>query len=340
MTDSSDLLNSPQSREERGALFSGISLFAGCGGSDLGMREGGIESIWANDISQDACSLYARVTGSPVIEHGNIRSVDEFPKADVLCGCYPCQGYSQGGTRVSSDRRNLLYREFDRVLRKTRPLAFIVENVDGIRFTHNAALLRSQLVRFRLAGYSVSRKVLNAKDFGLAQDRKRLFIVGVRSGEPIKYQFPQPTHGSDTGLKPYRTQKDVIWSERFAPEGSYNAEPFHWYYLSRNRWRAWSEQSRCVVAHWRHVQLHPDSPPLRRVSTDRWEFTDEGPARRLSYIECALLQGFIEPAAFHDASISVRSRFRAVGNAVPPPLFGAVARSLVRQLSEGRAKWL
>jgi DNA (cytosine-5)-methyltransferase 1 len=79
------------------------------------------------------------------------------------------------------DKINFLYREYDRVLRQMRPLAVIVENVDGMRFAQNDHLLRNQLVRFRAAGYQVTWKVLDAKDYGLAQDRKRLFIVGVRS---------------------------------------------------------------------------------------------------------------------------------------------------------------
>jgi len=309
--------------------FTAISLFAGCGGSDLGLLAAGIKPIWANEISDSACQLHERVTGLKIMHAGDIRKIRRFPKADILVGCYPCQGYSQGGRRYIGDKINFLYREFDRALRSVRPLAFIVENVDGMRFSQNDQLLRNQLVRFKLAGYRVTWQVLDAKDYGLAQSRRRLFIVGIRSSEGIRFKFPKPTHGPG-GRKPYQTLRDVIWRFRDAPKGSYNTEPLHWYYLSRNRRRTWGRQSPCVVAHWRHVGLHPDSPPLRKVCEDKWEFARPGRARRFSYLECAALQGFPKPEAF-DVS-PVKLRFRAIGNAVPPPLFEAVAKALTKQL--------
>lgn len=320
-----------------GKAYSGVSLFSGCGGSDLGVAAAGVETLWANERQAYACELYERVTGRAVIECGDIRKIDKFPKADILYGCYPCQGYSQGGRRTDSDPINYLYREFDRALRAMRPLAFIVENVDGMRFSQNRPLLRAQLTRFRSAGYRVTWQVVDAKSYGLAQDRKRLLLVGIRSAEKKTFIFPEPTHGASSELLPPRTIRDVIWNLRVAPPGSFNAEPMHWYYLSRNRWRGWDEQAHCVVAHWRHVGLHPDSPPLKRVHTDKWVFEGEGEPRRLSYLECAALQGFPDPKAFSATKVPVRERFRAIGNAVPPPLFATVARKLVATLQMSRS---
>lgn len=324
---SNALSNNPTATE---TALEAVSLFSGCGGSDLGLRQAGVATIWANDSSESACDLYEVVTGtSGIIKRGDISKVLSFPRADLLVGCYPCQGYSQGGRRNDEDHINYLYRHFDRALRDVRPLAFIVENVDGMRFSHNQHLLRAQLTRFRLAGYRVNWQLLDAKDYGLAQDRRRLFIVGIRSSERKRFSFPEPTHGAGR-THPHATLKDKIWSHRKPPEGSYNTEPFHWYYLSRNRRRDWLQQSPCIVAHWRHVGLHPDSPPLRKLETDRWAFQEKGAARRFSYFECAALQGFPDPAAF--SVRSVEERFRAIGNAVPPPLFASVARSLVNKL--------
>jgi DNA (cytosine-5)-methyltransferase 1 len=312
-------------------IYDAVSLFSGCGGSDLGLREAGVKAVWANDANASACELYEEVTGANgTIQHGDIAKIDEFPKTDLLVGCYPCQGYSQGGRRTEDDTINFLYRHFDRALRKIRPKAFIVENVDGMRFAQNSHLLRAQITRFRMAGYRTDWQVLDAKDYGLAQDRRRLFIVGIRSSEKKRFVFPIATHGPKAN-QPYSTLEERISVLRDAPRGSYNEEPFHWYYLSRNRRRTWQQQSPCVVAHWRHVGLHPDSPALRKVGTDHWEFAEEGTARRYSYLECAALQGFPVPEAFK--SRSVEERFRAIGNAVPPPLFGSVAKRLVMQLS-------
>lgn len=105
--------------------------------------------------------------------------MDHFPSADVLAGCYPCQGYNQGGVRDPTVGINYLYQQFDRALRAVWPLAFVAENVDGMRFAQNRHLLNNQLTRFRLAGYAVVWKCLDAKDSGLAQDRHRIFFVGV-----------------------------------------------------------------------------------------------------------------------------------------------------------------
>ncbi len=175
-----------------------------------------------------------------------------------------------------------------------------------------------------MAGYCVSWKVLDAKDYGLAQDRKRLIIVGIKSSLKKSYDFPAPTHGPGAKQK-YKTLKDVIWNYKKAPKGTYDEEELHWYYLSRNRRREWGQQSGCVVAHWRHVGLHPDCPPLRKLGTDKWAFSKKGKVRRFSYLECAALQGFPNPYAFDCPEVQVKDRFRAIGNAVPPPLYSAVA---------------
>jgi len=319
--------------------YTAVSLFAGCGGSDIGLKSAGIAPIWANEINQTACELYKQVTGDNHIECADIRDVDKIPKADILAGCYPCQGYSQGGRRKSDDGINYLYRQFDRVLRQLKPLAFIVENVDGMRFSHNSVLLQSQLTRFRSAGYVVSSQLLDAKDYGLAQDRKRLLLVGIRANEKLRFAFPKPTHGAGAGKLKYASLKSAIWGMREAPPKSFCDEPFHWYYLSRNRRRTWSQRAHCIVAHWRHVGLHPDSPRLVKIGPDCWKFTQTNrTARRLSYLECAAIQGFPNPELF--TAGSVRQRFRAIGNAVPPPLFASVAGALLEQLRNRRQRVL
>jgi DNA (cytosine-5)-methyltransferase 1 len=303
-----------------------ISLFSGCGGSDYALQELGVEIVWANDIWQTACDTYKANLRKPTIECGDIRQFHRFPTADLLVGCYPCQGYTQGGKREwKRDDRNYLYREFDRVLRIVLPKAFVVENVNGMVFGENHDLLFNQLVRYRMAGYRVNWAVLNAKSFGLAQNRTRVFLVGVRSDCVVEYAFPKPTHGPGAPAA-YASQKSVIRSMPKWPAGDFNEEPFHWYYLSRNRRHSWGKPSPCIVGHWRHVPLHPDSPPLRRIDTDHWEFTRPGRARRLTYLECAALQGF--PSSWSWRYGTVRDRFQMIGNAVPPPLFKTVVSGL------------
>ncbi len=301
-----------------------ISLFSGCGGSDLALQHRGYNILWANDISNVACQTYKDNIADPRIETGDIRDVQKFPSADLQIGCYPCQGYSQGGKRDWNDSVNFLYRQFDRVLRIVRPKAFVVENVNGMAYGESRSLLNNQLYRYRMAGYKVKWGVLNARDYGVAQHRRRVFLVGIRSDLNFEYEFPKPTHSP--GLRPFVTQRDVIAGMPQWPLGEFNQEPFHWYYLSRKRRMPWGKQSPCIVGHWRHVPMHPLSPPLRRINTDKWQFTRKGRARRFSYRECALLQGF--PRSFKWERGTVRERFQMIGNAVPPPLFAAVLEGL------------
>jgi DNA (cytosine-5)-methyltransferase 1 len=303
-----------------------ISLFSGCGGSDLALQRCGYEIVWANDIWELACATYKDNIPNPHIKTGDIARFDKFPNADLLVGCYPCQGYSQGGKRKWNESVNFLYREFDRVLRRVRPKAFVVENVNGMAYGESRSLLDNQMIRYRLAGYKVKWQVLNAKDFGVAQNRRRVFLVGIRSDFNVEYNFPESTHGP--GKQPFVTQHAAIGHLPRWPQGEFNQESFHWYYLSRNRRLPWGKQSPCIVGHWRHVPLHPISPPLKRIDTDHWKFTRRGRARRFSYRECALLQGF--PRSFKWNRGNIRERFQMIGNAVPPPLFEAVVRALPR----------
>lgn len=304
---------------------SAISLFSGCGGSDLAIERLGFEIRWANDIWDVACETYRDNIRNARAESGDIASFKDFPDAELLVGCYPCQGYSQGGARDAEAPINLLYRQFDRVLRAVKPRAFVVENVNGMAYGENRQLLLSQVYRYRLAGYRVSWTSLDAKDYGVPQTRRRIFLVGIRSDMGVSYQFPPPTHGPGRAY-PFATQRDAISAMPVWPDGEFCAERLHWYYLSRNRRHTWAQPSPCIVGHWRHVPLHPMSPPLRRLGPDKWRFTRSGRARRLSYRECARLQGF--PTDFRLARGTVRERFQLVGNAVPPPLFEAVVRNL------------
>jgi len=307
------------------AMPKAISLFSGCGGSDLAVKNCGFDIVWANDVWEIACETYRDNIRPAKIQAGNISAFNDFPSADLQFGCYPCQGYSQGGKRDPKNPVNYLYRHFDRVLRIVRPKAFVVENVSGMAFGKNYALLLNQVYRYRTAGYRVVWSVLDAKNYGVPQTRRRVFIVGIRSDIGVTYEFPSPTHGPG-GNRPYVTQFDAIGKMPRWPEGEFNTERFHWYYLSRKRRYPWKQPSPCIVGHWRHVPLHPMSPALKRIDTDHWRFSREGRARRLSYRECARLQGF--PETFVWDRGTVRERFQMIGNAVPPPLFEAVLRAL------------
>src|ERR1035437_10313155 len=180
----------------RGNPVRTISLFSGCGGSDLALADLGFQVVFANDISEEACRTYEDNL-DPVVRSGDIADFKEFPDAEFLVGCYPCQGFTQGGRRNFADSINYLYQHFDRVLRIVRPRAFVVENVNGMAYGDNRQLLNNQICRYRLAGYRVSWQVLDAQFYGVAQSRRRVFIVGVRSDIDFTYGFPAPLYGPE-----------------------------------------------------------------------------------------------------------------------------------------------
>jgi len=309
-----------------------VSLFSGCGGSDAGVLAAGFEVVMANDILAYAKDVYEANHPETDYVLGSIERIKTFPSADLLVGCYPCQGFSQGGVRDPSRKINTLYLEFARALTQMKPKAFIVENVSGMVRANFSHLLESQFKVFTEAGYKVKATVLNASDFGVAQERRRIFIVGIREDLGVEYTFPRPTHG-DGCLNSKVTIREALKYMRHWPKGEFYEREFHWYYLSRDRRRGWDETSKTIVANPRHMPLHPISPPLRKIDEDIWEFISDAPARRFSYREAARLQGFGREFKFPDTENgSLDMRYRVTGNAVPPPLFEAVTRALPKEI--------
>ena len=285
----------------------------------------------ANDVLHYAKEVYEANLPDTDFRATRIEEIRSFPSADLLIGCYPCQGYSQGGARNADRNINTLYREFDRALRAIRPKAFVVENVPGMARSNNRHFLNNQLVRFRSAGYCVSEpQCINAADYGLAQERRRIFIVGIRSDLGLRYEFPEPTHGP--GLDAIRTQKDALEGlEEEWPVGEFYGQPFHWYYLSRNRYRGWEEPSKTILANARHMPLHPMSPPLIKEGPDKWSFDgDSSKARRLSYMEAAVLQD-LAGWEFPD-TVGLMKKYQVIGNAVPPMLFRQIVEAIPKEV--------
>ena len=309
-------------------MVTAVSLFTGCGGSDAGVINAGFDVLMANDIIPYAKDTY--LANHPETDYvlESITNVKTFPKSDLLVGCYPCQGFSQGGLRQADNKLNYLYLEFAKALNAIKPKAFIVENVSGMVRSDYRHLLLAQIKTFTEAGYKVSYKVLNAADYGVAQERKRIFIVGIRDDFNLTYQFPEVTHGLNL-QDPYLTIQDAIGDLPLWPEGEFYDYDFHWYYMSRDRRRDWLQPSKTIVSNARHMPLHPVSPILEKLGNDKWAFTTESKARRFSYREASRLQGFAKDFIFPETkNANLTMKYKVIGNAVPPPLFEAVAKAL------------
>lgn len=183
-----------------------LDLFSGCGGMSLGFEAAGFEVALAIDTWSDAIKTYNHNHSSPVGKVMDIKELDneqidsiisDGPITGVIGGP-PCQGFSTVGTRDVEDERNHLYMEYYRVVKKIKPKFFVIENVQGMLTLAKGAFKDDVVNRFSALGYKVSYSLLNAKDFGIPQHRKRIFFVGIMEGE---FVFPDGSAIPDVTTK-------------------------------------------------------------------------------------------------------------------------------------------
>jgi len=176
-----------------------IDLFAGIGGTRIGFENAckkeniQCKCVFTSEIKKHALKVYEENFGNHII-HGDITKINtkDIPEFDVLLGGFPCQAFSSAGKRKGfADTRGTLFFEIEKILRDKNPKAFILENVDGL-ITHDKENNKDKIGRtFNTIlnilqndlGYIVNYKVLNSKNFGLAQERKRIFIVGTKTNK-------------------------------------------------------------------------------------------------------------------------------------------------------------
>ena len=188
-----------------------VGLFSGCGGLDLGFINSGYEVVWANDFFKDAVDTYKNNIGDHIVL-GDITKIpsSEIPNNfDILLGGFPCQGFSIANIKRSmKDERNFLYKEMLRVIKDKRPKYFVAENVKGLLSMQKGKVIEMIVNDFKKLGYDVDYKVLKASDYGVPQNRERVFIVGNRLG--LKNSFPVKTHGKEKNLKPFVSTKSAV----------------------------------------------------------------------------------------------------------------------------------
>ncbi len=201
-----------------------IDLFAGCGGTSLGLEAAGFDVVAAVELDpvhalvHDFNFSYG-VTFCQDVKHIHklnlLRAIEqrgyEPTDIDVLAGGPPCQGFSVMGKRQLEDPRNGLVFEYVRLLREIQPKYFIFENVQGMTSTQHRGLLKELLSALTSAGYVVLEpRMMNAADYGAPQNRKRLILLGYRL-DVVPIAYPEPTHGTPlTGLQPLISVKQAI----------------------------------------------------------------------------------------------------------------------------------
>lgn len=341
-----------------GKKYTMVSLFSGCGGLDLGFSEAGFKIIWANDFDQDAQRIYELNIGQ--IDKRDILTVDEneIPDCDIITAGFPCQPFSNAGNRKGiHDSRGMLYKECLRIIKKKQPKVFVFENVKGLLSTKyiDGRLLSDVIVSDleessnpEELGYNVTYKLLNASDYGVPQNRQRVFFVGIRKDLNKKFVFPSPSVKSKVVLgdildipNNIPNQKDWPFSPqalemvRNIPEGgSWKDVPYEFLaprfqkirdnmklYHSPNFYRRFSRREVCGTI---TASAQPENCGIIHPTENR----------RYTIREIARIQSFPDSFKFIDETTKdIVSMYKVIGNAVPPKLAKAIAKAILEQIS-------
>ena len=329
-----------------------LSLFSGAGGLDLGFEDVGFGVDLALDVRRDSIASYNLNRHGPT--RGVVQDVRQATPEllDTLAaktlrpvgviGGPPCQSFSRATSNSDTDPRHDLPLHFVRIIRelnRRHPIQFVAfENVPGLLRQSHAGRFATIVDSLGHAGFRVFRTVLNACDFGVAQDRPRLIIVGLNRDLFPSIDWKSPAPQSEVS----RTVRQAIgglpgptfWQRGLAAS-EIPHHPNHWCMVPKSknftsmgalvpgtargrsfRTLEWEKPSPTVAYGNREVHIHPDCK------------------RRLSVHEAMRLQGFPDRYVLHG---TLSSQITQVSEAVPPPLALAVAQSIADALAEGAA---
>ncbi|AOA59797.1 DNA cytosine methyltransferase [Acinetobacter larvae] len=302
------------------------SFFSGAGGLDLGFKQAGFDIIFANEFDKDIWSTYEFNHPETSLDKRSITLVDEteVPDCDGIIGGPPCQSWSEAGSkRGIEDKRGQLFFDFIRILKAKKPAFFLAENVSGMLAARHKDALENIKNTFLEAGYDLYFKLLNAADFGIAQDRKRVIFIGFRSDLKIDYSFPEPQQESkclnDIIRDLAESAVPALNKSKPNPDATiqnheYMTGGFSSIYMSRNRVRAWDEPSFTIQAGGRHAPIHPSAPKMIKLAQDQFMFAPNSEYRRLSVRECARIQSFPDHFIFKYSDLN--HGYKMIGNAV------------------------
>ncbi|CAN7620553.1 DNA cytosine methyltransferase [Pseudoduganella sp. LjRoot289] len=324
-----------------------VDLFAGAGGLSLGLKMAGWEAKAASDFDASACETYRKNFAGVNVIAGDIRNIswDAFRgKIDLVAGGPPCQPFSVAGNqKADQDVRDMLP-EFVRAIREIQPKMFLLENVAGLTSNKNLPYFQSRILQLMELGYEVEYRVLNAAEYGVAQERMRVIVIGKKGGgAPF---FPNATHG--TKCRPFVSAGEVL--ARAPVDEPNNAivtfaknpilRPSPWAGMLVNgggRPINLAEPSQTIPASAGGNRTH--IVDRDGILLDYHEHLRSGGqpssglvrgVRRLTVRESACLQSFPEDFVFAGQR---SAQYRQIGNAVPPLLAKAVGTALLSSLT-------
>ncbi len=342
-----------------------IDLFAGVGGLSLGFEREGFENVFSIDFDKSSCQTYKRnFPDNTLIEKDikdltkeEILELSKGKEVDIIIGGTPCQGFSMAGNIGRSfldDPRNHLFKEFARVVSIIKPKFFIIENVARV-YNHNKGKTRKEIISlFSKLGYETECKILNAADYGVPQIRNRVFFIGNRIHLPNK--FPEKTFDknaqatiSNKKMKKWKTIKEAIDDLPKLNSGETSNIPNHgamnhsesmlnkMSYVSNGGCRyEIPEELRPKSGDVRkYIKYNADEPSIC-VTGDMRKVFHYSQNRALSVRELARIQSFPDSFVFVGSKMSQQQQ---VGNAVPPLLAQAIAKTIKLELGRASNKY-
>lgn len=363
-----------------------IDLFAGVGGLSFGFAEmKDFNIVAANEILPDIAKSYELnhpnanmlVCDIADLTEDSLKKATNGQKIDLVVGGPPCQSYSTLGKRKMDGRANL-FTQYKRILEILQPQAFVFENVSGLLSMQGGELFPKIRKEFESLGYKLKYKLLNAVDYGVPQERKRIILVGFK-GENL-FEFPRQTHGEGAGLKPYVTLEDAIGDLPVIKSGesnnTYAKEPYNDFlmFVRRNGRTVLTEHSAPknnsrMIALMEALgdgqdkndlpeELRPTSGYGNTYAKLWWKKPSTTitrnfacpsssrcihprDSRALSNREGARLQSFPDDYVFYGSQTSIKL---GIGNAVPCLLSRAIAKQMLKALrksdkEEAKGEW-
>ncbi|MBT0728541.1 DNA cytosine methyltransferase [Rosenbergiella australiborealis] len=303
-----------------------IDLFAGIGGIRLGFEQAfsGVECVFTSEIDKFAIQTYKANFGDENI-NGDITLISEkdVPDHDILLAGFPCQPFSQAGLKKGfSDTRGTLFFDIERILIEKRPKAFLLENVKQLKGHEKGQTLQIILEHLKKAGYKVYFDVLKARDFGVPQNRERIFIVGFLD-QNVDFKFPKPTNietfvGSilEKNVDKKYTISDKLWEghQRRKTQNKLNGKGFGY-----GIFNTLSPYTNTISA-----RYYKDGSEILI------EQKGKNP-RKITPREAARLQGY--PDSF-EIPVSNAQAYRQFGNSVCVPVISAIAKEMRNAMNQ------
>lgn len=342
--------------------FTCVDLFSGVSGISLGFEQEGFKNVFSIDFDKTICQTYKKNFPEHQLIEKDIKDLTkkeilELTKGkeiDLIVGGTPCQGFSIAGNigrKFIDDPRNHLFKEFARVVSILKPKFFVIENVARV-YTHNKGKTRQDIIElFIKLGYEVDCKLLNAANYGVPQVRNRVFFIGNKLG--LSNKFPEKTHGKDkqitidgNKIKKWTKLKEAINDLPKLSSGESSDIPNHeamkhteqmlkkMYYVKKGGSRDQiPKEIRPKSGDVRkYIKYDPDKPSIC-ITGDMRKVFHYSQNRALSVRELARIQSFPDNFIFTGSKISQQQQ---VGNAVPPLLAQAVAKTIKKELENAK----